>query len=146
MTLVIGRGALAGIARAAEAAYPEECCGLLLGRREGGRFVVARVVATANVAEGDRRRRFEVDPRALVAAHRGSRDSGETVIGHYHSHPEGAALPSDEDRARAFDAGQLWLIVPVSAAGAGAPRAWLLHGDSDVAEEIAIEAMAQGAP
>ena len=51
-----------------------------------------------------------VDKEA-VAAHRAARDAGPAVIGHYHSHPSGVAVPSATDAACAAPDGTLWLIV-----------------------------------
>ncbi len=54
---------LAKITEAAEAAYPKECCGLLAGRDEGGGVRVTRVETSPNLAEGDQRGSFLVDPK-----------------------------------------------------------------------------------
>lgn len=77
---------------------PEECCGLLLGRPGE----VLEAVPTPNVA-ADRRRRFQVDPAAHFAAIRRARGGRLDVIGAYHSHPHGPAMPSETDKAEAFD-------------------------------------------
>lgn len=127
MRLGLKAADLAAIARAAEDAFPDECCGLLIGERAGEVFTVTGIVAAANVAPNPARR-FEVDPRTLLAAHKGARALGLAVIGHYHSHPGGAAAPSRRDLARAFGEDEVWLIVPVTEAGAGAPRAHLFSG------------------
>jgi len=74
----------------------------------GGR--IAEAEACANVA-ADPARRFEIDPGALFAAHRRARAGGQAVIGHYHSHPSGAAVPSARDAAQAMGDGALWLIL-----------------------------------
>lgn len=102
------------IAAAARAAYPEECCGLLIGTRANGDAVqVTRAVAAANVAAGDRRRRFEIDPRCQFATMRALRGTAEAIVGHYHSHPDGPPLPSAADRDSLFDPSLYWLIVGV---------------------------------
>lgn len=108
MTVAISTAILAQI-RAHAAQSPDEVCGLLLG--DDTRVTAA--VATANVAT-DPARRFEIDPLALLRAHRearSGRDHVGRVIGHYHSHPSGRAVPSKTDAEMAFDAGMLWLIV-----------------------------------
>jgi proteasome lid subunit RPN8/RPN11 len=48
---------------------------------------------------------------------------GLEIIGFYHSHPDHAAIPSATDAALAWEA-YCYLIVPITAQGAGAPRAW----------------------
>jgi len=91
---------------AARDCAPEECCGLLLGR--DGRAEEAR--PAANVA-AEPCRRFEIDPQALVDAHRAARGDGPEVIGYYHSHPAGPSEPSAVDRAMASADGKVWAIV-----------------------------------
>lgn len=88
------------------AAHPRECCGLLLG--SGGRIEAA--LPTANV-HPEPARHFEIDPAALIAAHRAAREGGPQVLGYYHSHPNGLAEPSATDLAMASGDGRLWAIV-----------------------------------
>lgn len=90
----------------AENSSDSEVCGLLFGTE--GRIEAAE--ACANVA-ADPARTFEIDPAALFAAHRRARNGGPQVIGHYHSHPSGEALPSARDAAQAMGDGALWLIL-----------------------------------
>ena len=90
----------------AAAGSEEEICGLLLG--EGSEIMEVR--SALNVAP-DRARHFEIDPAALIAAHRTAREGGIQVLGHYHSHPSGVAAPSATDAACAAPDGSLWLIV-----------------------------------
>lgn len=143
MRLCLRAEDLEAVRAAAAAAFPEECCGLLIGAATGAEdkgdaLRVARVIAAANAAP-EPRRRFEVEPAALFAAHKGARAAGEAVIGHYHSHPGGAAVPSAHDKARAFGEGEVWLIVPVDGSGAaGAARAHLFEGGAFREIEIAL--------
>lgn len=83
----------------------EEVCGLLLGRSDR----IEEIAPAANVA-ADRSRCFEVDPVVLVGAYKAERAGGPAVIGHYHSHPNGAPLPSARD-ATAAQPGRYWMIV-----------------------------------
>lgn len=90
----------------AAAASPDaEICGLLLGRGAS----VETVCPCANVAP-DPADSFEIDPAALIAAHRAARDGSPAVIGHYHSHPRGRAEPSARDAAAA-EPGSYWIII-----------------------------------
>ncbi|WP_322963324.1 M67 family metallopeptidase [Sphingomonas fuzhouensis] len=114
MTVTISSDML-NVIRAAAAASPgAEVCGLLLG--EGDMVVEAR--PCANVSD-EPWHRFEIDPVALIAAHRAARGGGPAVIGHYHSHPSGLAQPSARDAADAAPDGTIWLI-----AGGQAVTAW----------------------
>lgn len=105
MEIEVTRGALAAIADDAAQRAPRECCGILLGK--GGSIEEAR--PCRNVHETPERR-FEIDPVELVRAHREAREGGPEVIGYYHSHPGGSALPSATDRDLAPGDGRIWAI------------------------------------
>lgn len=93
--------------RAHAAETPDvEVCGLLFGTVEA----VEAVKRCANVADTPATA-FEIDPAALIAAHKAERAGGAKLIGHYHSHPNGVCGPSEADRAEALDAGRFWLII-----------------------------------
>ena len=79
---------------------------------------VGGVAETPNVAP-DPATRFEIDPAALFAGLRAERAGGPRILGHYHSHPNGAPTPSARDAAMASQPGRLWLIV-----AAGEARMW----------------------
>lgn len=100
------RSALKRMLEAAAAAAPDEACGLLLG--DGARIDTA--VDCDNVAP-DPALHFEIDPAALIAAHRAARAGGPAVVGYFHSHPNGLARPSATDAAMAAQDGRIWAIV-----------------------------------
>ena len=129
----------AAIRNAAAAAYPDECCGLLVG--EGDATVtVTGVVPAANIAD-DPRRAFAIDPQAQFDLLRATRDQTRRVIGHYHSHPDGEAAPSAHDLAMAHDPSALWLVVAASANGVSAPRAFRRPDGADAFIEIPVTAL-----
>jgi len=107
MALTVTRSVLELLLAEAERAHPRECCGLLLGTA-AGRIDSAR--PARNLAP-DPARHFEIDPQALVDAHRAERQGGPLLLGYYHSHPTGIARPSATDRAQASGDGRLWAIV-----------------------------------
>ena len=92
--------------RQAAAAYPREACGLLLG--EGERIDLVQPCANIHTQPENF---FEIDPRALVDAHRAARRGGPQVVGYYHSHPGGPPEPSATDRASGTGDGRVWAIV-----------------------------------
>jgi proteasome lid subunit RPN8/RPN11 len=85
---------------------PDECCGILLGDGD----LVEEARAASNVA-AEPRSRFEIDPQALLDAHRAARSGGPPVLGYYHSHPGGSDQPSTIDRAQAAHDGSVWAII-----------------------------------
>jgi proteasome lid subunit RPN8/RPN11 len=105
MRLELAPPVLQAILNEAARAHPNECCGLLLG--SGGR--IERAVPAANVHPNPSRH-FEIDPQALIDAHRAARTGGPQVIGYYHSHPTGNPEPSATDRAAAARDGSVWAI------------------------------------
>ena len=105
MEIELTRAALAGIFGETERARPEEACGLLLGR--GSR--IEHVLSARNVHPTPQTH-FEIDPQALIDAHRAARQGDLEVLGYYHSHPAGRAEPSATDRAMASGDGRVWAI------------------------------------
>jgi len=128
----IEASALAALRRQAAEVYPEECCGILLG---AGEDTVSEAVAAANVAAGDRRRRYDIDPRTLLRVHRESREQGRRVVGYYHSHPHEPAVPSGHDSELAWP-GVCYLIVAVDEGGAGEIRCWRRRFEADGWDEL----------
>jgi proteasome lid subunit RPN8/RPN11 len=112
METAVTSGAKATLLAEAAAAHPLEACGLLLGQRG----LITAAVPLRNV-HPDPARHFELDPHALIAAHRAARAGGPQVLGYYHSHPTGLAEPSATDRACASGDGRIWAIVAGGAIG-----------------------------
>ena len=106
MTLELSRDVMKALLAEAEAAGSQECCGILLG--EGARITAIRPAANVHPEPA---RHFEIDPRALIDAHRDARSAGPQVLGYYHSHPNGLAEPSATDRAQAARDGAIWAII-----------------------------------
>lgn len=141
MSVRVSSALLRGVITAA-AASPDEICGLLFGSAG----VIAEARPCRNIAP-DPRRRFEIDPAALLRAHREARNGGPALIGCYHSHPDGDPIPSASDAADAAANAWLWLII-------GGREARLfrstgrgeLHGRFDQVELIDIGCHPQLAP
>lgn len=96
----------------AEADYPHECGGLLLGHLNGElKTVVERLRMENTAAEETRHDRVLIDPRALMLAERNARKKGLDVIGYYHSHPDDEAIPSQFDLDHALP---VWSYIIVS--------------------------------
>ncbi len=120
--------------RAAEAAYPRECCGLLVGKDTKDGFVtITKVVASNNVHPTGGNDRFEVDPRVRFDLMRELGEIGdkpksyERIIGHYHSHPNHSAEPSAHDLACAFEPALVWVIIGLNGGKVQTVAAHKLH-------------------
>jgi proteasome lid subunit RPN8/RPN11 len=122
LPLTLSATAQAAIIEAAQLAHPHEACGLLLGTATH----IETAQVTANV-HPEPLRHFEIDPAALIAAHRSAREAargakdtgGPQLMGYFHSHPNGLARPSATDAASASGDGRIWAI-----AAAGAVSLW----------------------
>jgi [CysO sulfur-carrier protein]-S-L-cysteine hydrolase len=118
---------LRAVCEHAAAAYPDECCGLVLGPRGGPLDEVRRC---ANASGGDCRRAFELAPDDLLEL-AVSLDGPRPARVVYHSHPDAPAGFSAEDERLALLGGAapawpfLHLVVEVRA---GRTRAATLHG------------------
>ena len=108
MGVILPDGLRAQILREAKSAHPRECCGLMEGLREAGRFRITALHPSRNLAE--RPDRFDIDPRDQFAAYKAARAQHRAIIGCYHSHPNGCAEPSAMDLAGAGEENFLWLI------------------------------------
>src|ERR687895_2896785 len=81
----------------ARSAYPNECCGAMLGSIDGGEKRVRVAVALENAFEGAQAARYELRPQDLLAADREARRQGMDLIGIFHSHPDCDAYFSKTD-------------------------------------------------
>ena len=113
MDIKVARSVIAAILAEAHRAAPLEACGLLLGAPAIGRAITA-----ANVHPTPQTH-FEIDPLALIAAHKAERAGGPALAGYWHSHPSGSAAPSATDRAHASGDGRVWAV-----AGEGRVTFW----------------------
>lgn len=112
MALEISSTLLARLLNEAEKTSDREVCGLLFGTPTQ----ISGSSSCRNVAP-DPRFAFEIDPAALIAAHKAARAGGPAIVGCYHSHPSGAALPSARDAAAAMPDGSIWLVIAGRQAG-----------------------------
>lgn len=81
----------------AEAAYPNECCGAMIGSGEDGAKVVRAAAPLENSFAGAQNARYELRPQDLLRADREARERGMDLIGIYHSHPDCGAYFSETD-------------------------------------------------
>lgn len=123
-----------------ERIYPHECCGFLLGRIEDG---VARVQQTlpATNSRGDEEKhnRFTITPEASLIAEKAARKASLDIIGHYHSHPDHPARPSETDLAFATWPNSAFAIVSVQDGAARDLTCWDLADDRSRFDPVPIK-------
>jgi proteasome lid subunit RPN8/RPN11 len=125
------------------AAYPNECCGIMIGRdvSDGActRRIVERLEPMANVFDPEQqRRRFAVDPLALMKAEKSAAEGGQLVLGFYHSHPDHPARPSEFDRVHAWPF-YSYVIVSIEQGKPVDMTSWLLDDQTETFSKQEIE-------
>ena len=136
--------------------YPNECCGILLGRAEGSEKQVREVVPLKNLrtdpelaqallpldspgAESEKNR-FLIDPREQIRVEKDARARQLDVLGYYHSHPDHPARPSKYDRDHAWP----WYSYIIVAVEKGEPRdltSWVLREDRERFDPESVEVL-----
>ncbi len=109
--------------------YPEEACGLLVGR--SGANDVVRFVPCENTTHSAKV--YSIAPKALLRAERDAEDDGLEVIGVMHSHTHTEPYPSPTDVAQAPDPTWHYVIVSLKR-DAPEARSYRL-GDGAISEE-----------
>lgn len=135
MVLHISRSQRQKIQTHAETSYPEECCGLLLGKAVDDQRLVVEVVLAENAWnaaawEDDtinhgKIDRYAIAPEAMLKIQKAARDRQLDIIGIYHSHPNHPAIPSECDRQYAWQQ-YSYVIVSVQNAKAVDILSWSL--------------------
>ena len=152
MAIVLNQDDIKRIEQHGAEAYPNECCGFLLGREENGHRVVLEVAPLPNAwqssennpyevrPEDSTRNRSLVDPQDYLKIDREARQKGLDIISFYHSHPDHPARPSEFDRKHAFPF-FIYVILAVEKGIPGAMTAWLLSKDGTrfLSEEMIIK-------
>jgi len=132
MHLRIAEAELVALRRHAARIYPNECCGALLGPARGH---VTRAFPLDNTFTPEQqRRRFLVGPDEYRRAEIRANDTGLTLLGFYHSHPDHPAEPSQFDLDHAWP-NLSYLIVSVRQGQPKEARSWRLKPDRSGFEE-----------
>lgn len=96
--MIITRAQLADLLRRSRDTS-EEVCGILIGQCNPG--IVESLISARNVHPTPRHH-FLLDASTLLLADTEARMRGQDIIGFYHSHPSGIAIPSAHDRRDAW--------------------------------------------
>ena len=131
--LVISEEAESAMRQDALKAFPDECCGFFYGSENNQREIV-QAIPTQNVKEGDKRRRFTIDPLEYMKAEQYAAKNNTTLLGIYHSHPLHPAIPSEHDRVQAMP----WfsyVILSVHGENVKDVRSYQLDADRQFQEE-----------
>jgi proteasome lid subunit RPN8/RPN11 len=123
-----------------EETYPNECCGVLLGRFEDdGTRVVTSTARCGNTRTDSAHNRYNIDPRELVKIQREGRERGEDIVGFYHSHPDHPARWSKTDFAEAHWLGCSYVITSVEKGKAVITNSFELAGSDENDKQLLDE-------
>jgi proteasome lid subunit RPN8/RPN11 len=121
-----------------EETYPNECCGVLLGKNlpgegDGAAAVnrVQHIVRAGNTRTDSAHNRYNIAPQELVKIQRQARGLGLDIVGFYHSHPDHPARWSPTDFAEAHWLGCSYIITSVGQGKAALTNSFLLSGTSE---------------
>jgi len=99
---------------------PNECCGVLLGRNQ----TIERVVPMRSIPPSPDS--YFMDPEQQVEVFSEMEKNVKSLLGIYHSHPNGPAFPSDTDKNLAYHPGAVYFIVSLENRDHPEVRAFIL--------------------
>ena len=120
MAIKVNTQHLDQIRKHGEQTYPHECCGFLLGQREGSTNCVREVYQGENERQESRHNRYLITPEQSKRADEYARSRKLGVIGYYHSHPDHPAAPSGYDLDHSCWPGESYIIVSIEKGKAAA--------------------------
>ena len=125
-----------------EETYPNECCGVLLGKNIAGEGNhVHQIMRAGNTRTDSAHNRYNIAPQELVKIQRQARGLGLDIVGFYHSHPDHPAQWSKTDFAEAHWLGCSYIITSVEQGKAITTNSFLLLGTGEDDKKFEDEAI-----
>ena len=137
-----------------EETYPNECCGVLLGKNIPGEGIdatamnratavneVQQIVRAGNTRTDSAHNRYNIAPQELVKIQRQARGLGLDIVGFYHSHPDHPAQWSKTDFAEAHWLGCSYIITSIEHGKAATTNSFLLNGTGEDDKKFEDEAI-----
>lgn len=118
--------------------YPEECCGVLLGKEERQTKVVYDILPMNNKKNENRTTRYLILPEDYKRAEEEASKEGVSLMGLYHSHPDHPSQPSEVDLEHALPWWS-YIIVSVEDGQPTAVTSWVLSDDHLMFEKEFLE-------
>lgn len=122
----------------AERHYPDEACGLLLGKVTNQDWHIDEAREVPNLNTERSADRFILDPAAYQTADRELRGTDREIIGIYHSHPDCPAKPSPTDLSNAWE-GFAYIIVSTCEGHAVDTQCWALNGEGTRFRAVTVQ-------
>ncbi len=123
-----------GIIKHAEAGFPHEVCGVLMGT--DGKITHYRECRNLNTERAHDR--YDLDPESFKEADEWARGNGLEIVGIYHSHPDHPSIASETDRQRAWPE-WVYMIFSIYGGRYNDARAWVLEDFDSKFMEVAVE-------
>jgi len=114
-----------------EETYPNECCGVMLGKSDAEGNHVRQIVHAGNTRTDSAHNRYNIAPIELVKIQRQARSLSLDIVGFYHSHPDHPAQWSPTDFAEAHWIGCSYVITAVEKGKAAITNSFLLTGATE---------------
>lgn len=122
----------------AEAAYPNECVGAMLGKNDNGDKFVDVSIELENSAEGSQRAFYQLSNEHLLEADKAARAQGRELIGIYHSHPDADAYFSETDLKNSCP-WYSFVVLSIQGGKYDHANSWLPDWDQTGAEQEQLE-------
>lgn len=128
------------IRSAGEEAYPNECCGVLLGTIDGQDVKTVEVLRPIvnSREDGEQYHRFLITADDMVLAEMEARKRKLEIVGFYHSHPDHPSKPSEYDREHALPF-YSYVILSVANGKADLLTNWMLENSREKINSEPIE-------
>jgi len=102
--IILSKTHLSDIQTHGKDAYPNECCGAMLGTRNSQTQVkeVIQIIRLENITADDKQRHFAITDKDYQQLEKQAESLGLTLLGFYHTHPDHPAKPSPTDLSYAW--------------------------------------------
>jgi proteasome lid subunit RPN8/RPN11 len=141
MSLILTQALYDQLRSHGEETYPDECCGIILGKATDAGLEVAALIRAGNTRTDSAHNRYHIAPEELIKAQREARKQGLDIIGFYHSHPDHPAQWSPTDYAEAHWLGCSYIITSVDNGKAVLTNSFLLTGTTEEDKKFEDEAI-----
>jgi proteasome lid subunit RPN8/RPN11 len=111
MTLKISKPLYDQLRAHGEETYPNECCGIMLGKANDAALTVQQLIRAGNTRTDSAHNRYHIAPQELLKAQREARNQGLDIVGF--SHPDHPAQWSITDFNEAHWFGCAYVITSV---------------------------------
>jgi proteasome lid subunit RPN8/RPN11 len=146
MSLILTQALYDQLRSHGEETYPDECCGIILGKATDAGLEVAALIRAGNTRTDSAHNRYHIAPEELIKAQREARKQGLDIIGFYHSHPDHPAQWSVTDFNEAHWFGCAYVITAIegdkTTGQSKLTNSFLLTGTTEEDKEFVLQAIA----